>query len=1443
MQFVKAGKVLHIVLAVLIVLFMCGHFLLNDVQKQQESARHIERIISSALGTNATAGRVQFVYPFGITIDSLTVYDLKDDTLAYVSSITLRFKPLELLKRRLSITSAVVKNPDIRLNADSLGAVPNYAFLSELSGNSQGSMSLRANSILIRGGSASYDILDAPMTDSLFNPSHIAVDDLSASVSLKAMESDSLAFIIRKLTFSEQSGFKLSKTKGAVSIGADSTIIRDLRLSTPNSDFIADRISVSSSKNGIPAFAASFGASVTGRDFMAFEPRLSGMTDRIDLSFSGHGDNEGIEIEALSLQSENREMDIAGKGTVVLDGRKISGVTNAGAYGNLNAGFTAWAEDRLGSFGLSVPKVLRSLGQTSFDVGCNWLGKDLESSATVISGVGTAQYSISGTDGRYKGAVRGRSIRLRPITGNRDLGNCNFDLHSDMALNSEGLCGTFNGTVGDIVYKKYAYEDVHVSGSFKPGFISSDLKFSDRNGALALDASISNGNVRNLTARLEADNLNLAAYGLAGQDSMSVSARLTADLAGKDIDDISGRIVIDSLSYGDAIDGWYMENLTADISNEKNSNSISVIGDFINLSLAGNYRLSTLPLSLSKACADILPTIGRIVDEKTGISSRKRHDNSFTVDGRLENTDFMSKVFHKPVVLNRPATIHLAVLDKEDKCNGTISVPAIRVADEILYDGLITLNSEDGACRAEISGLYGENGPRQTSLKASALAFDDIVRTRYFWNNQAGDVSGSAKTLSQFSGYDRKSGLKSMSVLDSTDITVNGAPWKIAQTVIRSDSGKVNISGLKIGNGAQYLYADGVISPDSSDILKIAMSRIDLDRTLTMFHANGAQLKGTASGELNLTGVTGRTAFYGQFEVEDFDFLNSYHGHLDADCRWNGELQRIDINGNMLNGSVETTMLNGYYEPGRNYLDMGIEANHTDLHFLNRWTSNVFREIGGRALGSLNLFGPLDSLDLAGQAVLENGFFIQDAVNTVFLVKNDTLWFEPGRMLFKNVEFYDEKDHDGLMTCILTHDCFKNWRVDMTADVADMQVFNTQKTETNSFYATIFAEGSMALKFDNEKGLAISVDARTAPGTRIGYNPTSGSVADYNFLTIVDRDTISINEDAVTMVLPDTRRKSGKTSYDFNIECSEDALIDMSFNSLSGLFRGNGNISYMYTPQDGTVLNGIYNLSYGQCTLSFEDIIRKTFALQEGSFVRFNGAPNETEINLYTYHNVNSVSIYDLDPSASSNNNVRVRCLMDITGNVQDPQIKFDIDMPNGTSEEKDILASATATEEQRNNQFLYLLTIGRFYTQDYSGQNAYGMTPSTMESIVNSTVSGQINNLLAQVLDSEHITLSSNVSASSYLSNDASNLSNKELEGILEARLLDNRLLVNGNFGYRENTVTNTSNFIGDVEFKYRLFPRQGISLKGYNKANDKYFSKTTLTTQGVGIVFERDF
>ena len=80
------------------------------------------------------------------------------------------------------------------------------------------------------------------------------------------------------------------------------------------------------------------------------------------------------------------------------------------------------------------------------------------------------------------------------------------------------------------------------------------------------------------------------------------------------------------------------------------------------------------------------------------------------------------------------------------------------------------------------------------------------------------------------------------------------------------------------------------------------------------------------------------------------------------------------------------------------------------------------------------------------------------------------------------------------------------------------------------------------------------------------------------------------------------------------------------------------------------------------------------------------------------------------------------------------------------------------------------------------------------------------------------------------------------EAEAILSGRLLNNRLLINGNFGYRENVMENT-NFVGDFEAIWLLTPNGEFRIRGYNQTNDRYFFGSTLTTQGIGFIYKKDF
>ncbi|WP_373720785.1 hypothetical protein, partial [Bacteroides heparinolyticus] len=56
------------------------------------------------------------------------------------------------------------------------------------------------------------------------------------------------------------------------------------------------------------------------------------------------------------------------------------------------------------------------------------------------------------------------------------------------------------------------------------------------------------------------------------------------------------------------------------------------------------------------------------------------------------------------------------------------------------------------------------------------------------------------------------------------------------------------------------------------------------------------------------------------------------------------------------------------------------------------------------------------------------------------------------------------------------------------------------------------------------------------------------------------------------------------------------------------------------------------------------------------------------------------------------------------------------------------------------------------------------------------------------------------------------------------------------------ENPMANT-NFVGDFNAEWLVNRSGDIRLKAYNETNDRYYTRTNLTTQGIGIIFKKDF
>ena len=129
---------------------------------------------------------------------------------------------------------------------------------------------------------------------------------------------------------------------------------------------------------------------------------------------------------------------------------------------------------------------------------------------------------------------------------------------------------------------------------------------------------------------------------------------------------------------------------------------------------------------------------------------------------------------------------------------------------------------------------------------------------------------------------------------------------------------------------------------------------------------------------------------------------------------------------------------------------------------------------------------------------------------------------------------------------------------------------------------------------------------------------------------------------------------------------------------------------------------------------------------------------------------------------------------MNISGQPRSPIVDFDLDIPNVNSDEKQMLRSIINSEEEMNQQVIYLLAVGRFYPQgannagseDNAGQSK---TSLAMQSLLSGTLSSQLNDMLTRVIKVNNWSFGANISTGD------EGWNNAEYEGLVSGRLLNN--------------------------------------------------------------------
>lgn len=893
---------------------------------------------------------------------------------------------------------------------------------------------------------------------------------------------------------------------------------------------------------------------------------------------------------------------------------------------------------------------------------------------------------------------------------------------------------------------------------------------------------------------------------------------------------------------------YSLDNISISANNKGKEGHLDVEAPFVSLYARGQYDLTTIYGSIMRLVADKLPTI-------PGISKHAAKGyNDFTLQANITSAEVLQRMFGLPLSLSLPVHINGNISDAEKNVNLYINAPNFSWDGSAFHDANIELNTIGDSLRMEARISQGFPYEKAPVYRLRAAAADNNLSTLLYYANQSSKLPITGKIDARTQFFTSDNGATGVHVtVKPSEIMLGEKKWLLNPADIIYRKKELTVDMLNFSHDDQHIIINGKATPQATDSIVADLKDVDVAYILNLVNFHSVDFAGKASGKAVVKSIFQTPEACANLDIKDFVFENGPLGTLHAKAAYDNQEGQINIDATAEDGPEHLTVINGYVSPKRNYIDLGIEAHNTSLKFMENFCGSFLNNVEAWCKGKLNVVGDLKNINLVGD-VVAHGRMHMKQLGTDYTFNHLRAHAIPDDIQFEGDSIYDshyngKHSHFALIRGGIHHKHLTRLSYDLDIDANNFLGFDTHEFGDDTFYGTVFATGTVGIHGKSGETI-IDIDATPEPHSIFVYNVASpdaisaGSFIHWNDATPYIYRPYSPDSD---------KDKKKDSSSDFSSDMRINFLVNTNPNLTLKLMmddqtgdyitlNGNGVIRANYYNKGGLDMFGNYVVDHGQYKLTIQNIIKKDFDFQPGGTIAFGGDPYNAPLNLQAKYTVNGVPLSDLNIGRSfSSNNIRVDCLMDITGTPGAPKVDFSMDLPTVNSDAKQMIYSVINSQEEMNQQVLYLLGIGRFYTQTKNNQTSedasqQSQTSLAMQSLLSGTISQQINNVLSSFVNSSNWNFGANISTGN------EGFNNAEYEGILSGRLLNNRLLFNGQFGYRDNANA-TQSFIGDFDLRYLIFPNGNLSIHVYNQTNDRYFTRNSLNTQGVGLIMKKDF
>ena len=1440
-----------------IVLYTLLVFALNNTRVQNELGHLVEHELQQILHTEVKIGRVEVGLLNSVSLHDVTLKDQSGKTLLNSNLLYAKIQVRSLLRGKIYLRNIALLDTDVHIYKAHPDQPTNLQFIidafSSKDDTGPQNTDLRINALIVRRGKLTYDewYHPRPLTGR-FSPHHLRLSDIDANLTLKHFTRDSLNFRIRQLAAREACGWDLRHLSVRFEGNRRRCTLRDFELTTPHSSINQEELQahydLDASGSLLSTLSAQWKAHnwrISTTDFAPITPRSLTFRENFRLDGQIAYTPRRIKAQKLTIVGSQHHFHLGTDAILQFKAGKPEQVTAQIHKLSLPQSFL----QPVLAFALKdIPPIIGKLGDLSLIGRGSYHFPDYNSTFTgqLQSAPGELKADLRYAHNELSGTLSSNDLRPSLLSEHKYVpGLLRFDARGQVRFIAGHLPeGQVLLAVRDATIENHQFLDIKVDLTHKNGL--ADLKLDSHNAGADFTGQVSSRitsegrptsadlqlDVRHFSPTLFGVNLN----GLTG----TMGAQLKVSLSSLDFKRPLGEVALTNLNIipeRNSAPAYHLDRLHLTAQNHPKGSHLRLQSDFADAAFTGKID----PALLQKSLNQWLQTVAAPTNTTTAVASANT-GNSFALT--LKRTDVLRHFLNLDAHLPRPAVVNGSLATDGSFMRISADIPELTINDN-RFEALSLSARSDGNHLSLLAKACKPLRDAAIQIELHTTADNGQWSNNLQWDERRNHgFYGNILTTGQLHIPALGSGRRIKFDFDvqPTHFHINGNTWDIEPGNIVLTDREFAIRHVALRHADQHLTVHGTYTRGGEGIA-LDLQKVDIGSLLALTGLEVVRFAGSASGRAIVKPDERNKPRLSAFlDIPGFRFNDTYLGHARIRGGFETDAQTIRLQANMTEGTIGQTNVTGYVSLGHKDLDLRVEGENTPLGFLNHYISDIFHNIRGRATGSCRIFGGFKSIDFEGTQRASASALLP--INGVTYHLNDAdIQITPGSFRLLNASLTDSIHGNGRVQGVLNHRHLRDMRYDFAMTGQNILLYDRPQEEDLPFYATAYGTGDVLLKGYPGR-LDVNLKVRTEPGSVLTYVLDRPDNSDTRLLTFRDASKKQATSSDSLDTAPETDNTSSTDiRLNMQVEVDPSGTLRMITDKKSGdliTVHGAGPIQATYYNKGDFQMFGTYTVQRGTYDLSIQNLIKKTFTLHQGGTVVFSGNPLNADVNILANYLVTSASLADLNIGGNfSNNSIPVNCLIRFTGKMSNMNLALDFDLPNVSDDEKMMVRNLIASDEERTTQVLYLLSMGRFFTYNYNSTVAaanQSQSAMMMQSLLAGTLSSQLNSIIANAVGNSNWSFGANVSTGQQGWN------NMEVDGQLSGRLLDNRLLFNGKVGYHEREAA-TTNFVGDFDVQYLLTPRGTWSLKAYSETNTRYFSRTALTTQGLGIQFKHDF